>query len=614
MCGFAGIVGAAPLPDLDSKLAGLQGALVHRGPDGGGLWRNAECTVGLAHRRLAIIDLSEDARQPMSSADGRLTIAFNGEIYNFRELRRELESGGARFSTASDTEVLLHLYDRDGADCVRHLRGMFAFALWDARQGRCLLARDPLGIKPLYVAVAAGPAGEQVAFASEIRSLIAAGIVPGDTDPVALQAYLRAGSVPEPLTMVRGVAALPAGSILEWDRGRIRRRQYWTLPASRDGAPARDEADEVARLRAALVDSIRAHYVSDVPVGVFLSGGIDSTAVVALSRAAGKQDIRTFSIAFAEQGYDEARVARRTAAAFGTNHHEWLLDAGTAGGLLDEFFPGLDQPTVDGFNTWCVSRMARERGMKVVLSGLGGDELFAGYPSFRQIPVLTRLGQVPRVLRFPAGRLLERHAGTPQRRRLGEFLAGAGGLEEAWQACRSVLTHNEAGRLADWLTGGAVGPTPAPAATGEALPDEPLAARISRLELTHYMRNQLLRDCDVMSMAWGLELRVPFVDRQLAESAAGIPTRLRLAYGKRLLIRAVPELPEWVVNRPKTGFQFPFAHWIQGSWRERFDAVAREAPVPLQTWYQRWLVMAFQEWRRQATMLASRAATAAGRS
>jgi asparagine synthase (glutamine-hydrolysing) len=615
MCGIAGIVSPETVSELHVPLLRMQNALVHRGPDGSGIWTNADQSVGFAHRRLAIIDLTAAGHQPMTSPDGRFTIAFNGEIFNFRELRTELRANGVEFRSESDTEVILRLYERDGPDSVRRLRGMFAFALWDSHLRTCLLARDPLGIKPLYFSASPTGSGNRLIFASEIRALVASGVVAAAIDSRALLGYLRTGSVPEPMTMLRNVECLAAGSILVWRDGSVHRQVYWEFPLARADGDESDAGRQVpsVQLRTALLDTIRAHYVSDVPVGVFLSGGIDSTAVVALSRAAGKEDVRTFSMSFAEPGFDEAPVARRTAAAFGTSHHEWLVDSAAAGELLDEFFTCLDQPTVDGFNTWCVARMAHKQGMKVVLSGLGGDELFAGYPTFRQVPALAIAGAVPRPVRAPIGRLLESAARSPQRRRLGEFLAGRGAIEDAWMASRSIFTRRETQRLAAWLSGEDEATFAFPSAPSDgAFTPEPAAASVSRLEVTRFMRNQLLRDGDVMSMAWGLELRVPFVDQLLIEAVVRIPVRDRLAYGKKLLIAAVPELPDWVVDRTKTGFQFPFARWIHGGWRERFEAVGRGSPVPLETWYRKWLLLAFQEWRTNLARLVP-AAPSAGR-
>ena len=340
MCGIAGIVGQAPLPDLEVPLRRMQAALRHRGPDDAGIFIAPGRNAGFAHTRLSIIDLSPAGHQPMSTPDGRFTIVFNGEIYNFRELRRELMAGGVAFRSSSDTEVLLRMYERFGIRFVEQLRGMFALAIWDEREGQCLLARDPLGIKPLYLRVQGRGAGCELAFASEVRALVAGGVAEAEVDPEALMGYLRTGSVPEPLTILRGVECLSAGTILVWRAGRVQRLTYWELPLDQsppDPLQRGGRADLVSHLREGLLDSVRAHHVSDVPVGIFLSGGIDSTALLALSRAIGQRDIRTFSISFAETSYQEGPAARRTAEAFGTDHYEWSPSAAEAGGLLDAY-------------------------------------------------------------------------------------------------------------------------------------------------------------------------------------------------------------------------------------------------------------------------------------
>lgn len=603
MCGISGIVSLNPVENLGVALRRMQEALRHRGPDDSGIYSAPDERVGLVHTRLAIQDLSSDGHQPMASSDGRFTIVFNGEIYNFNELREELRAGGAVFRSRSDTEVILRLYERHGPECVRRLRGMFAFAIWDAVDRRCFLARDPLGIKPLYVYCGGNEGATWLMFASEIRTLVASGLVPARINPVGLLGYLRYGSVPEPETMLEGMECLPAGSTMIWtDGGRVERQEYWQFPQgglATTNDSAADRSAAVAQVRTSLLDSICAHFVSDVPVGVFLSGGIDSTAIVALSRVAGKDDLRTFSMGFGGSQFDEASVALRTAQHFATHHQEWQLDGTTAAGMLDSFLAQIDQPTVDGFNTWCVARMAHEQGMKVVLSGLGGDELFAGYPLFRRAPLLARAGHLPAFLRGPLGEAIEKFARVPQQRRLGEFLQSNCTLGDAWEALHALCTWKEASTIAAWLLGQDThacldthGADWAPRAS------EVPAETISRLETTRYMRNQLLRDGDVTSMAWGLELRVPFVDSKLITSICGLPASERLRAGKQVLIDAVPEVPSWVINRPKMGFIFPFQEWMAGAWRDRVAEGIDGCPVPLKTWYRQWLVVVFQEWWR----------------
>ena len=580
MCGIAGILKSSPDADaLRQRLFRMQIALHHRGPDDSGLWLNALGSIGLAHTRLSILDLSPGGHQPMISRDGRRAICFNGEIYNFRELRARLERRGINFRSQSDTEVLLRLYEDEGEAMVERLRGMFAFCIWDEDKQQALLARDPLGIKPLYFHEAAG----SLAFASELRPLTTSGLFQPTLDAAAVQRYFETGTVPEPMTLVNEVRMLDAGHLVIWKpNAEPVCRPFWQL----DFASTNSPSDPVAHTREALIDSVRHHFVSDVPVGIFLSGGIDSTALLALANETGHQGIRTFSIAVDDEAADESAIARRTAEHFGSEHHEMRLDAGVARGLFERFLGHIDQPTIDGLNTFTVSSLAREHGMKVVLSGLGGDELFGGYSSFTKIPKMLRwhpiLRRIPGLLSFlPYGK--------PQHRRLADFLRSPGSVEDAFGALRGIFSKGEAAALTQWISG-----SRSQLVQTTANSELETANRISELELTRYMRNQLLRDSDVMSMAHGLELRVPFVDRMLVEQVTQIPAAQRLRGQKSLLTDAVPEVPEWVVNQKKRGFLFPYQKWLGSEWGDAFKKATAGAPVSMPNWYQKWSVFVLQ--------------------
>ena len=591
MCGIAGILNASALPGSVTALPRMLTALRHRGPDDQGCFHSPGGDAVLAHARLAILDLSPAGHQPMSTPDGRFTIVFNGEIYNYRELREPLQKDGVVFRSNSDTEVVLRAYGAYGAECVAKLRGMFSFAVWDERERTCLLARDPFGIKPLYFHEANG----QLVFASEVRALLASGLVRRELDPQGLHGYFRTGSVPEPRTLLRGVRCLEAGHLAIWQAGRLQARRYWKLRFQPEAVAAPEAARTV---RQALLDSVAHHFISDVPVGVFLSGGIDSTALVGLARTVGRADLHTYSIAFPGTPGDEGGLAQRTAAHFGTTHHEWKLDAAAGRQLFSQYLRVMDQPSIDGLNTFTVSKFARDQGMKVVLSGLGGDELFGGYPSFRQVPRLARLN---RRLRWTgpirAGvRAVLRRAHRPQLRRLGEMLGQPARLDTAYSALRGTFTYAEATALTRHYTGKEV--------TDDCSDDDLFADptpedTVSRLELTRYMRNQLLRDSDVTSMAHGLELRVPFLDLPLVATLTRIPAATRLQPGKRFLLQAVPEVPDWIANQPKRGFLFPFDQWLGAEWREVFGALDRTCPVPTQTWYRKWALFVFERWRER---------------
>jgi asparagine synthase (glutamine-hydrolysing) len=419
-------------------------------------------------------------------------------------------------------------------------------------------------------------------------------LVSAQLDGNAIIEFLETGSVPEPLTLLTDVRCLEAGHSLTWKDGHIDSNPFWQLHFPE----ATPNSDAAQLTRNALLDSVQAHFVSDVPVGVFLSGGIDSTALVALARELGQRDLQTFSIGVDDPSLDESSVARKTAAHFETQHHEWRLTGAQGASHFAAFLDRMDQPSIDGFNSFTVSSFAHEQGMKVVLSGLGGDELFAGYPSFHQVPKLARLSR--RLHSIPGaapaiGALLTRFAPQPKWRRLGSFLQKPATIANAYRTFRGIFSPAEARRLAGRYTSPGIGAsTPSPSQLQTSTPTGEDA--VSALELTRYMRNQLLRDSDVMSMAHGLELRVPFVDKLLFETLATLPASQRLQSGKKLLLQAVPEVPDWVANQPKRGFTFPFEKWLEASWGDSFLTVTQSIPFPNPTWYQRWALFMLERW------------------
>jgi asparagine synthase (glutamine-hydrolysing) len=599
MCGIAGQLGKDP-GDFAARVGPR---LAHRGPDDAGVWQDANAC--LVHRRLAILDLSPLGHQPMASACGRWQLVFNGEIYNHGELRRRLEAEGQRFRGSGDTEVLLAWLVSRGLDGLEALRGMFAFCLYDTREHRALLARDPHGIKPLYLR--RGPGGS-LAFASELRALLAADGEAPCLNRRALGRYLATGSVSEPDTLVEGVERLPCGHAATWRQGRLTLRPWGALPESLVGATgtaAMGTAEAVALTRSALEDSVAAHMVSDVPVGLFLSAGLDSASLLALA----PRGLHTFTIGFETPGagtFDESGPAARIAAHFGAHHTPLNLSADQARQWLPAFLASQDQPSIDGYNTWCVSRLATEHGLKVALSGLGGDELFGGYPSFRMVPKLRRWRRLIGPAGPAAAWLLQR---LPQGRRarlqrISALLEAPASLAEAYGCFRGLFSRSESDRLlAHWGLppepvgvpsaadgGGVGGGTGGGAAPGG-------REGVAWLEGSRYLRNQLLPDSDVMAMAAGLELRLPLVDARLQRRLAPIPTALRLAEGKQLLARSVPELPDWFLNRPKQGFRFPFQLWLD----DPASPLALRLPstprgIDLAPWYRRWSLMVLQHW------------------
>lgn len=562
MCGLAAILATTRAPrGVDAaRLLAIRDAMTARGPDGAGLWMSSDGRVGLAHRRLSIIDLSDAGAQPMASACGRITLVFNGEIYNYRALRAELAAKGAVFRSHTDTEVLIELYRREGADMLGRLRGMFAIALWDEERQGLLLARDGHGIKPLYLAEYDG----MVACASQVRALLAGGAVDDRPDPAGHAGFFLWGHVPEPHTLYRGIRALPPGSWL-WlgaDGGRSEGRFFdlRTELAAEHSASAMD-------LREALLDSMRAHLVADVPVGVFLSGGLDSTTLAGLAAEAGGAAPRTVTLGFAEfagTARDEVPLAELVAAHYGTDHQTQRVTAADFAACRDKILAAMDQPSVDGVNTWFVSRAARERGLKVALSGLGGDELFGGYDSFHQIPRLVRALSPLRLL--PGLGRAARVVSAPWIHHVAPAKA-AGLLEYGTRFGDAYLLRR--GLFMPWELAGVLGPDMAREGWRELAPRLALEGavagiasdrlKVSALETGFYMRNQLLRDSDWAGMAHGLEIRVPLVDVTLLRAVLALP---RPPSKRDMALCARPTLPSAILDKPKTGFFVPVAQWL----------------------------------------------------
>lgn len=543
-----------------------------RGPDGLGHWIAEDQRIGLGHRRLSIVDLSEAGAQPMFSADGSLVISFNGEIYNYPELRRELEAQGRTFRTNCDTEVLLHLYAMKGAEFVAGLRGMFAFAIWDNVRRSLFLARDPYGIKPLYTA----NDGWTFRFASQVKALVASGGVSTDPEAAGIVGFHLWGSVPEPFTLYRGIRALPAGCTQWVDAAGPRE----PLPyASLSKVLAEGERLDVNPhelqeiVGNGLRESVSAHLLADVDVGIFLSSGVDSAAVLGLMRDAGRTKVKAITLAFEEftgTSEDESPIAGGIARLYSAEHvvrrvarSEFLRD-------LPSILTAMDQPSIDGVNTWFVSKAAREAGLKVALSGLGGDELLAGYPSFKQIPRWVRRMRVPAaipglgVLARNAGSLLRLDGATPKRLGLVEFggtYPGAYFLRRALFLPFELEAQLDPSLLEDGLR--RLRPLRRIAETALAPLPRSVVGRVVALESACYMRNQLLRDTDWAGMAHSLEIRTPLVDFKLLNTIAPVIPHLTSGLGKRLIAGAPSKpLPEAIVERPKTGFGVPTERWM----------------------------------------------------
>ena len=578
MCGIAGAVGFVDRGVIEA-VERMSDALVHRGPDGSGFWCSTPGMerpgVVLAHRRLRIIDLSEGGRQPMVDPETGDAMLFNGEIYNYLELRRELEAHGGRFRTQSDTEVLLKACERKNADALRDLRGMFAFAWWNPRTRRVLIARDRVGIKPLYWTTLERAGRRVLLFASEVRALLASGELERKIDPVALESFLWNGFTVGPRTMVAGVQLLPAGSFLDLD---LDARPAPPVSFWRPSDMAGHSSDS-ARLRDELQHAVRIHQISDVPLGVFLSGGVDSSAMTALAARTSQGSVRTFNISFAESEFDEAPHARAVAAALGTEHTEIKLTEADFRHDLGDALGCIDQPTFDALNTYFVSRAVREAGITVALAGTGGDELFGGYPSFRDLPRVARagraLGWLPDGALRGAARgvnsiLRNSSGGVPAQTRwgkLGDALCARGDLLTLYQLAYGLFTPDFLRRLFPASGRTVFGlPEERAAELRSLVGDETALHAISRLELALFLGERLLRDTDAASMAVSLEVRVPLLDHRVVEEVLELDQRTRFApLGRKQRLRAIglEGLDPALFERPKSGFVLPIGVWCR---------------------------------------------------
>jgi asparagine synthase (glutamine-hydrolysing) len=584
MCGIFGIIARNARIPAGLLERGTQ-SLAHRGPDDSGTIvlrdsASGEVEIGLGNRRLAILDLSPLAHQPMSDAETGNWIAYNGEIYNFRDVRRELEQAGTSFVSHSDTEVLLKAYARWGEQCLEKFRGMFAFAIWDARRRRLFLARDPIGIKPLYYV----QAGAYFLFASEVRTLLGTGLVPRRIDHAGLINFLTFGSAYDPLTLIEGIRALPAGHTLTWEDGSLQESRYWDLVDDSDAPPkpqptlACAETRDAERLQPILEEAVRLQLVSDVPVGLFLSGGIDSSALVSVLSRGGITP-STFSIVFREAEFSEAQHSHAIASQFHTDHHEISVSQTDVLSAIPDALRAMDLPTMDGINTFFVSREACRAGVKVALSGLGGDEIFAGYSSFRTVPRMERFARlwshVPRPVRTPlAAAFSALSPESDQNRKLVSLARDNGRIVHPYFLSRMLFTPGQRDLLFS---------KPNPEAADTAASSQqaclqralPLDAvnRVSYLESRCYMLNTLLRDADSMSMSQGLEVRVPLIDHRLAKTVLAFPGAWKLnRTPKKLLVRALAEsLPDEIVHRRKRGFTLPFEHWMRQELRSEIE-------------------------------------------
>src|SRR5882724_110895 len=571
MCGIAGIVRFKDQAAGDSGIRGMTDAMAHRGPDADGFWE--EGGVALGHRRLSIIDLSTAANQPFADHSGRYIMVFNGEMYNYREVKALIPD--YPFHTTSETEVLIAAYSKWGPDCLKYFRGMYAFAIWDRQEKEIFIARDKMGVKPLYYFTN----GELLLFASEVRSILTTGLVNKKINEAALADYFSYQSVTHPHSLIEGIVQLEAGSWMRVGKGRSVEKRYWDVTSNPVDFDFRNGEGARKKIRELMLTSVERRLVSDVPVGAFLSGGIDSSVVVGLMAAASSDRPNTFNISFEEKEFDESHYAEIIAKKFNTRHTRLLLKPTDFLDELQNALNAMDTPSGDGVNTYCVSKAIRRSGMTVALSGVGGDELFAGYPFFDQYLQLQKkswIWNVPGPLRRLLANSLSPGQDQGKKGRMMQLLKmDSCSIDNMYPVFRQILSPS----LLQELTGIVHSPFITSLqkelkARKEQLDRLPLLSQVSAAEYLGYTQHTLLKDTDQMSMAVSLEVREPFFDQDLVEFVLAVPDRLKKpVYPKSLLVESVkPLLPDEVVFRRKQGFLFPWDLWLKNELRSFCDA------------------------------------------
>ncbi len=618
MCGIAGIFGLENMPDAEILTGKMLAEMAHRGPNAEGVWKGENVVLG--HRRLSIIDLSSGANQPFHSYDGRYTLVFNGEIYNFQEIKNQL-SDFYPFQTGSDTEVILAAFAKWGIKCLQMLNGMFAFALWDSHEEKLWIARDRVGIKPLYYAIHE----QSVVFASELRAILETEVVERKLSKKSLIEYLRYQTVHAPNTLIEGIKMLMPGNYMMLSSNEIQIKEYWK-PWQKlhfDQDPIKIQKN----IREKLVASVERRMIADVPVGAFLSGGIDSSLLVGIMAEKLGKKVDTFNVSFDESAFSEAKYAAQVARKFGTNHHEIKLNPSDFLATLPDALDAIDHPSGDGPNTWIVSRETKKMGITVALSGLGGDELFAGYDVFKRIPSIAEqnwLVSFPKPMRALAGSLYHLSKGTMASSKTREILTlDYFDLEHLYPVFRTIFQDKQLSRL---LFDGRITKNEVKQMVYELEQYQefamlPTLSRIGVVEMSTYMQNVLLRDTDQMSMAHALEVRVPFLDHELIEYVMQIPDTVKYPHSpKKLLVDSFAELlPTEIIDRPKMGFVLPWAEWMKSDLKpfceERLDLLkqhkAFSAPginslwssflndSKMVTWSRVWPLVALSDWMQK---------------
>ena len=596
MCGIAGLIGRMDETNR-TALKRMSDAMSHRGPDGEGFWEASSDDGGwgvmLAHRRLSILDLTNAAAQPMIDPTAGNVVVLNGEIYNYVELRNELLSAGHNFQSTGDTAVMLRALSIDGRHAVKTLRGMFAFAFWDVRNRSLIICRDPLGIKPLYVARNADSRGAwSLVFASEVRAILASGLLGKPRlNPLAAASVVWNGFMVAPQTAVQQIESVMPGELRIYDKRGVERdrEHYWGAAQQNQAAPIHE--NELAQV---LQDSVRVHLASDVPLGVFLSGGVDSSAVANLAQKVAGDRVNTFTLNFDEAEFSEGRIARQVAEAIGTRHHELVLTESHFVARLDAALDSLDQPTFDGLNSYYMSHAVREAGFKVALVGSGGDELFGGYTTFRDLPKLMRWSRcarwIPAGLKVAIGRAaasaIQPSKGVfpPQTRwaKLPDMLAHAEDPLALYQLAYALFVPASqrrllGGRLDHALADGL--PEAMRARLRAEMRSSEILPAIGLLERTLFLGERLLRDTDATSMSASIEIRLPLVDQVLVENVERLSSRNRFEpIGKKAMLRRIGlgGLSPQLFDRPKAGFVLPYDRWLRSGLGKMIDGTLRD--------------------------------------
>lgn len=626
MCGINGIYGLQDSNIAKQKIIAMNNCMRHRGPDDEGIF--VDNKIALGHRRLSIIDLSAAGHQPMQSFDGRYQIIYNGELYNYKELKFELQrvvSGSNQsaylFQTNTDTEVIIAAYARWGSDCLKHFNGMFAFAIWDSQNKELFIARDRLGIKPLYYFYTNGV----FAFSSEIRSLLANELIPKKLDENSLIDYLRYQTVHAPDTIVKGVKMLMPGHFVEMKNEELKIKKYWSVSKNRSEASNGKSYNEVCNdVNTLLTKAVERRLIADVPFGAFLSGGIDSSAIVGLMSKVSTEKVKTFSVTFDESEFSEAKYAQQIAKKFNTDHHEIKLKPIDFIGDLPNALMAMDHPSGDGVNTYVVSKATKNAGITMALSGLGGDELFAGYDVFKRTLELKNknwLNALPLFMREIGGSILKAAKPGVASDKIATFLKQDKlNFNSYYPLSRQVLMDDEILKIVN-------SSELATNRVSEIINDSQLSisnyklSNVSIAEISTYMQNVLLRDADQMSMAHALEVRVPFIDYTLVEYVLGVPDKYKsTASPKKLLVDALGDLlPNEIVNRPKMGFTFPWKVWLKNELKnfceEKIISLSKRklfnekgviklwndflADNPRITWSRVWYLVVLENWLQE---------------